>query len=116
MAIRILFGDKAEDLTETFSRTCLPAPTVCTGQKLRGAIVISESGMQIPGFDAIQLVLKGTSFQNATERQRLTQQSRQCEDFHWADEWIRLGERKASQSSINPKENTRVLMIGQSWS
>ena len=54
---RILFDGEAEDIS---------APTVFTGQILRGTVNISHHRAQQPIFNVVQVVLKGISTHNAS--------------------------------------------------
>jgi hypothetical protein len=57
----IFFGDEVDNLGITGLHTVLPAPTVFTGQRLSGSLLICQYSIEEPVFDVVQLVLKGMS-------------------------------------------------------
>lgn len=59
---KILFdSDESGSVGAMSSATLLSAPTVFTGQRLRGALLVS--GAQEPPFDTVQILFKGIHIQ-----------------------------------------------------
>jgi hypothetical protein len=56
---KILFDHEAECVETLFSTTSLSAPTVFTGQRLRGTLFVFLHGTQEPLYDTIQILFKG---------------------------------------------------------
>jgi hypothetical protein len=54
---KIAFEDPAECLETMSLQTAFSAPTVFTGQKLRGALLVSHAQIQM--FDTVQIVFRG---------------------------------------------------------
>jgi hypothetical protein len=55
-----IFFENEVDRSETKDlHATLPAPTILTGQSLRGSLIISHYGIREHYFDTVQLVLKG---------------------------------------------------------
>lgn len=59
-----IFFEDDENPRGLASAKSLSAPTVFTGQKLRGRIAVSHLRTQEPLFDAVQIILKGMSTEN----------------------------------------------------
>jgi hypothetical protein len=61
ISANIFFRDEVDNFGVTGLHSVLPAPTVFTGQRLSGSLLVCQYSIEESVFDVVQLVLKGMS-------------------------------------------------------